>query len=126
MTGWTEQQLTAIGNADELRIAPAQTDGTLRREVIIWVVRVGDDIYIRSANGRDAAWYRHTAATGHARITAGGVAADVTAEDASGNDTLTAALQAEYHRKYDHYGESVTRGALSPEAQDATWRLLPR
>ncbi|MFN2107909.1 MAG: DUF2255 family protein [Candidatus Promineifilaceae bacterium] len=37
-----------MGNAEELRIASLRSDGTLRKPVIIWVVRVGDDLYVRS------------------------------------------------------------------------------
>ena len=39
---WTSDELTKIGTAEELRIASLRRDGTLRKPVIIWVVRVGD------------------------------------------------------------------------------------
>ena len=125
MTTWTSEQLAAISAADELHIVPARADGTLRPEVTIWVVRVDDDLYVRTANGRGAAWYRHLSATLRGQIRSGGVESDVTVEDASDSTELTASIQAEYHRKYDHYGEHVTRGALSLDAQHATWRLRP-
>ena len=48
MTQWTSEELNAIGNAEELQIAPHRRDGTLHRPVPIWVVRVGDDLYVRS------------------------------------------------------------------------------
>jgi hypothetical protein len=48
MTTWTNEELDKIGNAEELRIASLRSDGTLREPVIIWVVRVGDDLYVRS------------------------------------------------------------------------------
>jgi hypothetical protein len=41
-----------IGRAEELEIASARRDGTLRQPVTIWVVRHGDDLYVRSVNGR--------------------------------------------------------------------------
>ena len=52
MTKWTSEELTKIGTAEELRIASLRRDGTLRNPVTIWVVRLGDDLYVRSANGR--------------------------------------------------------------------------
>jgi hypothetical protein len=55
---WTSDELDKIGATEELRIASLRRDGTLRKPVIIWVARVGDDIYVRSAYGPDVAWLR--------------------------------------------------------------------
>jgi hypothetical protein len=52
MKTWTHGELNQIGAAEELEIAPVGRDGTLRRAVTIWVVRFGDDLYVRSAYGR--------------------------------------------------------------------------
>jgi hypothetical protein len=54
MPAWTPDELTKIGAAEELELAPERRDGTLRNPVTIWVVRVGDDVYVRSVNGRAA------------------------------------------------------------------------
>ena len=37
--------------AEELEIASLRSDGTLRNPRTIWIVRDGDDIYVRSVNG---------------------------------------------------------------------------
>jgi hypothetical protein len=58
MTPWTSDELKKIGIAEELEIATRRSDGTLRKPVIIWVVRVGDDLYVRSVNGRTSTWFR--------------------------------------------------------------------
>ena len=60
MTTWTSDEIKKIGRAEELEIASLRRDGTLRDPVTIWVVRHGDDIYVRSVNGRTAAWFRGT------------------------------------------------------------------
>ena len=52
MMRWTNDELDKIGIADELEIAPLRRDGTLRTPVTIWVVRHGDDLYVRSYRGR--------------------------------------------------------------------------
>jgi hypothetical protein len=52
MTDWTSDELHAIGSAEELELAPVRDDGTVRRPVTMWVVRDGDDVYVRSVNGR--------------------------------------------------------------------------
>ena len=41
MTAWTNDELKAIGNADELDIAGLRKDGTPHSYRTIWVVRVG-------------------------------------------------------------------------------------
>jgi Uncharacterized protein conserved in bacteria (DUF2255) len=50
MAGWTSQDLAAIGEAEELKLASKRPDGTLRNPVTMWVVRRGDDFYLRSVN----------------------------------------------------------------------------
>ena len=55
MTTWTSNELNKIGKAEELQIASLRRDGTLRKPVIIWVVRLGDDLYVCSVYGRGSA-----------------------------------------------------------------------
>ena len=54
MAPWTNDELDEIGKAEELTLASARRDGTLRSPVTMWVVRAGDDLYVRSVNGRDS------------------------------------------------------------------------
>ena len=48
MAGWTNEELEKIAAADELELASTRSDGSLRKPVTIWVVRYGDDLYVRS------------------------------------------------------------------------------
>jgi hypothetical protein len=75
---WTLDDLTRVAYADELEIAARRPDGTLRKGVTIWVVRLGDSLYVRSVNGPGAAWFLGARATHAGRISAGGVEKDVT------------------------------------------------
>ena len=68
MTTWTNDELTKIGTAEELLIASLRRDGTLRKQVIIWVVRLGDDLYVRFVNGRTGAWFCGVQARHEGRI----------------------------------------------------------
>jgi hypothetical protein len=52
-------------------------DGTLRNPVTMWVVRHGDDLYVRSVYGRRSSWFRGAQTRHEARIHAGGVDRDV-------------------------------------------------
>jgi hypothetical protein len=63
MTTWTTDELDAIGDAEELRVAALRPDGTLRNPVIIWVVRKDDELYVRSYKGAEAGWHRGTQAS---------------------------------------------------------------
>ena len=78
MTTWTREELDKIGEAEELSIASLRSDGTLRKSVIIWVVRLGDDFYVRSVNGRTSAWFRGVQTQHEGHIQAGGVEKAVT------------------------------------------------
>ena len=64
MTAWTSDELDKIGTAEELHLASVRRDGTLRKPVTMWVVRHGDDLYVRSVNGRTSrrtlTWSRRT------------------------------------------------------------------
>jgi hypothetical protein len=44
MTTWTASGLAHFGDAQEVRVAGARTDGSLRKPVIVWVVRVDGDL----------------------------------------------------------------------------------
>ena len=57
MSRWTSSELDKIGTAEELGIASVRRDGTLSKPVTIWVVRTGDDLYVRSYKGGAGAWF---------------------------------------------------------------------
>ena len=78
MTTWTSDELNKIGRAEGLQIASIRRDGTLRKPVIIWVVRVDDDLYVRSVNGRGSGWFRGTQTRQEGQIRVGGLVKDVT------------------------------------------------
>ena len=102
MTAWTSEEVATIGDAEELDIASRRPDGTLGRFVTIWVVRTGDDLFVRSVNGRSGTWFRGALAAGEGRIRAGGIERDVAFEEA--DPVIYAAVTAAYHEKYDDMG----------------------
>lgn len=120
---WNQDELGRIGDATELGLASRRRDGSLRPFVTMWVVRVGNELYVRSAYGPDNPWYRRALASGRGRIRAGGVAADVAFADASEGDPL--AIDNAYHAKYDGYGPRIVGTVVGPDAHRVTIRLLP-
>jgi hypothetical protein len=124
MTAWTKDELTSIGTAEELEIASARRDGTLRNPRTIWVVRVGDDLYVRSMYGRAGGWFPGTQVRHQGHIQAGDVDRDVTFADA--DPGLNDQIDAAYREKYRRYGPSIVGGVVNPGARAATIRLVPR
>jgi hypothetical protein len=101
---WTSEELNKVGSAEELRIATLRRNGTPRNPVTIWVVRVGDELYVRSYRGHSGSWYSATQANREGYIRADGVEKDVIFVDElnSGiNDQINATYRAGYglHRQ---------------------------
>jgi hypothetical protein len=124
MTTWMPDELDRIGAAEELRIAPLRPDGTLRTPVTIWVVRVGNDLYVRSAYGRSSAWFRDSQMRREGRIQAGGIEKHVVFLDA--DPLATEEIDAAYRTKYCRQGATYVNMMLSPEARSAAIKLAPR
>ena len=125
MTTWTSEELNKIGTAEELLIASLRRDGSLRKLVTIWVVRLGDNLYVRSANGRTGAWFRGTQVRHEGRIQAGGVDKDVTFVE-EGNPDINNRIDAVYRTKYRQYDAQYVDPMVGPEARAATIKLVPR
>jgi hypothetical protein len=123
MAGWTSDELDTIGAAEELDLAPARRDGTLRTPVTVWVARIGDDLYVRSVKGRESSWFRGAQTRHEARIRADGVEKDV---DLVETDDLNDELDAAYRTKYGSRYPGIVPSIVTPEARAATFKLLPR
>jgi hypothetical protein len=90
----------------------------------MWIVRAGDDLYVRSAYGPDNPWYRRAIVSGTGRIRAGGTERDVTfaPADAKAQHDIDSA----YHAKYDRYGPRIVGSVTGPASYPVTVRLLPQ
>jgi hypothetical protein len=124
MTEWTSEELNKIGMAEELRIAGRKADGTLRKLVIIWVVRVGDHLYVRSVNGRSSSWFRGVTDQHEGRILADSVEKDVTFVEET-DPEINQQIDEAYLTKYQRYPQWVAP-MVTPEVQAATIKLMPR
>jgi hypothetical protein len=123
MTGWSAEELERIGSARELELAAQRPDGRLRDAVTIWVVRTGDELYVRSWHGPESAWFRGVQRTHEGHIRASGVEKDVRFIDTD-DAGMNAAIDVRYRAKY---GDSryATEMVTEP-ARSATIRLEPR
>ena len=117
----TADALHHLADVEEIRIGVRRPDGSTR-SVPIWVVRVGDHIYVRSVRGPKGGWYRRLRANpdGEARD------ADhrhlVHAEPVTDADTIAEVTRA-YATKYE--GSPFVRPLLGGPSVDATLRLDP-
>jgi hypothetical protein len=79
--------------------------------VTIWVVRHGNDHYVRSVNGRGSSWFRGIQVRHEGHIRAGGVDKDV---------------DEEYRTKSRRYAAYIIDAITSAEARATTLKLVPR
>jgi hypothetical protein len=121
---WSAAELDVVGGANELQIASLRPDGSLRPWVTIWVVRSGDELYVRSAYGPETGWYRRARASGVGRIRAGGVERDVTFADADAD--AHPGIDSAYEDKYGRYGRGVVKTVVGEQVHPLTIRLVPR
>jgi hypothetical protein len=124
MTSWTSQQLGKIGGAEEVQIASVRRDGRLGKPTTIWLVRQGDDLYVRSVRGRGSSWFQGTQERREGRIRGAGAQQDVAFLDA--DDNLADEIDAAYRAKYGRYAGSILNSVLTPEARSTTLKLMPR
>jgi hypothetical protein len=119
---WTEDELQRIGDATELELASRRVDGSLRSYTTMWVVRVGESLYVRSAGGPDRPWYRHALTSRVGRVRAGGVEAEV--DFAVADPGVHEGINAAYHAKYDRWGSGPVGQVTGTGAHGVTISLV--
>lgn len=124
MSAWTPDELDRIERTDELQVSSHRPDGSLRRFVTIWGVRVGDDVYIRSAYGPENGWFRRAQAAGTGQVRVAGVEKDVTFATPDGD--VHPAIDDAYRAKYGGYSPGIVKTVVGPQVVDVTLRVVPR
>jgi hypothetical protein len=120
--GWKPQILSEIGDREEIRISSERTGGGYNRWTPVWVVRVGDDLYVRSGFGKNGFWYRH--ATGsQAYVDAEGVQYKVSLI-LDRDPVSIGAVDEAYRQKYS--ADPSLPLLLSDRARSTTSRLIPQ
>jgi hypothetical protein len=125
MSDWTSGELDKVGAAEELELASLRGDGSLRRPVTVWDVRLGDTIYVRAIHGRASPWFRGAAERHEGHIAAGGVEKDVRFQEEA-DPGLMDRIDAVYRAKYHRYAASIVNTTLGQQARAATLKLTPR
>jgi hypothetical protein len=125
MSTWTTAELEKIEKADELDLSSLRQDGTYRNPVTMWVVRVGDGVYVRSVKGRGGPWFRGTLTRREGCIRSGGVEKDVMFVDET-DPIINQQIDAVYREKYRRYPKEYVDACLTPEARAASIKLEPK
>jgi len=124
MMQWTRDQLENFGRAEEVQIESLRRGGRRPKPVTTWVVRIGDDLYVRSVRGRSGHWFRAVQETHDGRIRARDIQHDVTFVDA--DHGVEKDIDDAYRAKYRRYSGAILDSVLTPEARSATLRVVPR
>ena len=124
MSNWTQEELQTVDDRDEVTLATTRKDGTLRRPVIVWIVRHNNDLYVRSVRGRTSDWFRGVQSRWIGRLKGGRLDKSVKFVEEHSPE-INAALDQAYARKYRHYAASIIDSINGRAARTATLRLEP-
>jgi hypothetical protein len=108
------------GNLEKQREIQIETEAGRRT---IWVVTVGDEVFIRSFRAEDGVWYRSFAANPTAAIDVAGRKLSVRGFPITGSEE-NRRIDDAYRAKYA--GSPYVEQMVSPEVVGTTMRLEPR
>lgn len=122
---WAEAELATIEAEDEVVLASNRSDGSQGSPVTIWIVAVGDDVFVRSAHGAGNRWFARAQAAAAGHVTIGDVSRNVEFEDvATSADHV--AIDDAYHAKYDgKYPKQYVDPVVDERSHGATLRVVP-
>ena len=120
-TPWSAADLAAVDASPELRIATVRRDGSWSSGTPVWVVRVGDDVVVRSWHRRSTGWFGRALRRPRARVDLPGLDAEVAVEDVGvGQGDLRERVDAAYRDKYGAGHASM----VTDDAAATTLRLV--
>jgi hypothetical protein len=91
----------------------------------MWVVRRGDDIYVRSVNGRGSSWFRNAQIRHEASVNAGGVEKEVSlVETEELSNEIDEAYRKKYGRRYPTIVPSIVTAEACRHAQARSAHLI--
>jgi len=120
---WPKDELRNIADTDDLHISPLRDDGkTYGTPTWIWSVVVDGALYVRAYNGQKSRWYQAAVQQKSGRITAAGIAKEVTFQTVDGpiNDPIDEAYRAKYK------GSPYLNPMIGARARSATVKIVPR
>lgn len=123
--GWSADELQRFRDAAELQLATVRRDGSLRKAFRVWVVRVGDQVFVRAVGGRESPWFRGALSRHEGHVSLPGLSADVALVEWNGAASEVEAIDAAYREKYGRYA-GLVGSTVTEVARTATLELVPR
>lgn len=121
---FSEQELSKIDKADDLRIAPFREDGkTIGTPTWIWEVVVDGLLYVRAYSGIKSRWYKAALPQKAGRIFAADSVYDVAFEPVKGIE-INDAIDEAYKKKYS--SSPYLSSMISERTRAATIKILPK
>jgi hypothetical protein len=123
MSSWTENDLRAIEENDDLFVSPFREDGTTYgTPTRTWALVVDRQVYVRAANGLTASWYQAAITQGAGRVRVADKDHEVTFAEAPAE--MADAIDAAYEDKYP--GSSAVPVMQADGPKSATVVIEPR
>ena len=123
--GWSTDELQRLGEAVELQLATVRRDGSVRKAFRVWVVRAGDQVFVRAVGGRESPWFRGARSRHEGRISVPGLTTDVGLVEWDGSADGVEAVDEAYRQKYGKYA-SLVGSTVTDLARTATLEVVPR
>ena len=112
---WTGEQLAVLHETDELELT---VDG---KTVIIWMVTVQGEVFVRSVYGRGSKWFQRAVRAGQGAISAGRVQENVRLVESG--ERLQTEVDAAFRTKYGRYARSIVDSTVTTRARDAALQI---
>jgi len=109
----------------EVRIETISLDGSTNHRTWIWIVKSGDEAFVRSERGVEGRWYREVRAQPDAMLHVEAEAIPVTVVLADDPDSIRRVSDA-FTAKYGHRAAGSTAAMLEPHTLETTLRVEPR
>ena len=117
--------LATLARIREIDLETASPDGAQTHRTTIWLVTVGDQVFVRSERGTAGRWWREARHDPDLIVHAEAEAIPVTAVLAADPDTVQRVSDA-FLAKYGRRSAASTAAMLRPHTLDTTLRLDPR
>ena len=119
------ETLNVLEPMREIELETTSLDGTQTHRTIIWVVTVGDQVFVRSERGTAGRWYREARERPDVLLHAEDESVPVTAVLAADPATIQRVSDA-FTAKYARRSAASTAAMLLPHTLETTMRLDPR
>lgn len=123
-TNWSQDQIDAFREADDLYISPFYSDGkTPGTPTWIWSVVAENNLYVRAYNGQNSRWYKSAVVQKAGKIKLNSEEYNVIFQPLGTDAALTKKIDEAYK---DKYGNSMYLSPMLSEGPvSATVKILP-